>query len=319
MPPGSARVTLVAACYNHERYVRQCLESIAAQTLPEFDLIITDDASADRSRELIAAGIETLGLSARTVFNERNRGICATFNAALALVRTPFVAFLSTDDLLAPARLQRQLELLDDLSEDVAFVYGDMPVVDDSGAQTGERFYGPGMPNRFHADRAAMYEELLGGNFIAAPSVMMRTEALRTVGGYDETLVYEDYDVWCRLAQRYRVAYSDESLVYYRRGVSSAGAGSLSDELQASRRAQYFVTNVRILRKHVGQSTKLDRIVTGRAYSYAVEAYKLGSRDREIFGAMIERLRIQPNLRTGLLTGLALLRVPIHRFLPPLA
>ncbi|HSO69499.1 MAG TPA: glycosyltransferase [Arachnia sp.] len=316
MANDAARVTLVAACYNHEPYIQQCFESIARQSLQSFDLIVTDDASTDGSRGRILSELGRLGLSARTVFNARNRGICATFNAALELVQTPYVAFLSTDDALAPTRLERQLEMFDEQPEDVAFIYGDMPVIDDSGEPTGEHFYNAATVNRYRADRAAMYEELLGGNFIAAPSAMIRTSALRAIGGYDETLAYEDYDVWCRLARHHRVGYSDEPLVLYRRGVSATGAASLSDELNASRRVQYLVTNVRILAKHLGESTRLDRLITGRAYSYAMEAYKLGSRDKAIYRAMIDHLRVHPSPRGAILTLLAFCRVPIQRFLP---
>lgn len=313
MTSAEPRATLVAACYNHARYVTACLESIAAQTTTNFDLIVTDDASTDGSQELLAAELDRLGLTARTIFTTTNRGICATFNVALAEVRTSFVAFLSTDDVLAPNRMERQLQLFASLPDDVAFIYGDMPVIDDEGRLDGGHFYGARMGNRYRADRLGMYEELLRGNFIAAPSVMMRTEALRGVGGYDERLIYEDYDVWCRLAQHYRAATYDEPLVYYRRGVSESGGPSLSDDLMASRSGEYYLSTLRALSKHLGQSRHLDRIIAGRAYSYAMAAYKLGVRDQAIFAALRTQARVHPNPRDLALTLAAHLRLPLGR------
>lgn len=318
MPGTKPRVTLVAACYNHARFLRDCLSSIAAQTVDAYDLIVVDDASTDGSQDLIRATIQELRLDARIIFHTSNRGICATFNAALAEVRTPFVAFLSTDDVLMPTRLEHQVDLLDALGPDVAFVYSDMPVIDGAGERTGDHFYGPSMPNRYRTGREEMYRELLGGNFIAAPSAMMRTEALRAVGGYDERLVYEDYDVWCKLTREYRVGFDDQETVLYRRDGAEGDHASLSDELQSARRAIYLLTNVRILAKHLGQSHELDQLITGRAYSYAMEAYKLGARDKELYQAFFARLRVSPSLRGVMLTLLAVLRVPIQKFLPSL-
>lgn len=316
MPGAEARVTLVAACYNHARFLHSCLSSIAAQTIDAFDLIVTDDASTDGSQDLIQAALHELGIEARTIFNASNRGICATFNAALAEVRTPYVAFLSTDDVLMPTRLEHQVALLDTLGEEVAFIYADMPVIDGAGARTGDRFYGPSMPNRYRPGREEMYRELLSGNFIAAPSVMMRTDALRAVGGYDEALVYEDYDIWCKLAREHRVGFDDQETVLYRREGGDGTQASLSDELQSARRVHYLLTNVRILAKHLGQSRGLDELITGRAYSYAMEAYKLGARDRELYRALFARLRVSPSARGFALTLLTLLRVPIQKFRP---
>lgn len=318
MPMAEPRVTLVAACYNHSRFLRDCLVSIASQTIDDLDLIVTDDASEDGSQDLIRATLDELGLEARTIFHTSNRGICATFNAALAQVRTPYVAFLSTDDVLTPTRLERQVALLDGLGPEVAFVYGDMPVIDGAGHRTGARFYGPSMPNRYRPEREEMYRELLSGNFIAAPSVLMRTEALKAVGGYDEGLVYEDYDVWCKLARKFRVGLDDQETVLYRREGAEGNQASLSDELQSARRAQYLLSNVRILAKHLGQSRDLDQLITGRAYSYAMEAYKLGARDKELYQALFTRLRVSPSVRGLVLTLLAVCRVPIQRFLPSL-
>ncbi|MHA6513097.1 glycosyltransferase family 2 protein [Tessaracoccus sp. Z1128] len=318
MPGPEPNVTLVAACYNHARFLRDCLRSIAAQTIDAFDLIVTDDASTDGSQDLIRATLAELGLKARTMLSTSNRGICATFNAALAEVQTPYVAFLSTDDVLMPTRLEHQVDLLDALGPDVAFVYGDMPVVDGAGERTGDYFYGPSMPNRYLPGREDMYRELLSGNFIAAPSVMMRAEALRAVGGYDDRLAYEDYDVWCKLTREYRVGFDDHETVLYRREGAGGNQASLSDELQFARRATYLLTNVRILAKHLGQSRELDQLITGRAYSYAMEAYKLGARDRELYQAFLARLRVSPSVRGVLLTLLAVVRVPIQKFLPSL-
>lgn len=298
------QVTLVVATYNHGKYVDDCLASVAAQTLRSFDLIITDDASTDDSLSSIRRAAEALDLDARTIFNERNRGICATFNLALQEVRTPYVAFLAMDDSMEPERLERQLAFFEQQTADVAFVYSDVLIVDDDGELTGEGFYNSTMKNRFDPDPDQMNRHLLEGNFIPAPSVIMRTSALREVGGYDEQLVYEDYDVWCRLARAHRVAFMEPPLVRYRRGVTAAPEGSLADALQTTRRVRYLESNIWTLDKHFGRSPEIDRILAGRSFSYAVEAYKRGSRNPSVYRAMRRHLRLQPSLRDAITTSL---------------
>lgn len=313
MADATAAVTLVVACYNHRRYVKDCLNSVRDQTLEAFDLVVTDDASTDGSPNEIRETLAALHLDARTIFNTSNRGICATFNLALAEVRTPYVAFLAMDDLMEPQRLELQLRFFEAQPSDVAFVYSDVRVINDAGELTGEGFYDATMRNRFDRDPNTMYRHLLEGNFIPAPSVMMRTATLREVGGYDEALVYEDYDVWCRLARDHRVAFMEPPLVRYRRGVTSSPDGSLADALQTTRRTRYLESNIRTLEKHFGRSRELDRILAGRSFSYAVEAYKGGSRAPATFRAMRQHLRLQPSLRDIATSALAHLRLPLKR------
>ena len=76
-------VSQIVFTYNHERFVEQCLDSVAAQTFDDFELIIIDDCSTDRTVERIESWLSESPLEARLVVNERNLGICATRNIAL--------------------------------------------------------------------------------------------------------------------------------------------------------------------------------------------------------------------------------------------
>ncbi|MCW2738247.1 glycosyltransferase family A protein [Nocardioides sp.] len=92
-------------------YVREALASVASQSLDSFELVVNDDASSDDSVEVINRALADLGLEARTVFHDSRRGICATFNEALDLIRTPFVAFLAADDVMGPTGWRRSSRL----------------------------------------------------------------------------------------------------------------------------------------------------------------------------------------------------------------
>ena len=118
-------LTVLAVCYNHARYLNECLDSIHAQTYQDFELIITDDGSTDGSADLIRKWVEQHGRACRFIAHARNVGLCRTLNEALAAVRGKYLARISTDDVWLPRKLERQLAVMESLPERVAVLYGD--------------------------------------------------------------------------------------------------------------------------------------------------------------------------------------------------
>lgn len=269
---------MVIAAYNHAPFVEQALESFAAQDADDATLIVTDDASKDDTRSVIEATISRLGLDCRTVFNAHNRGLCATFNAALDLVETPYVAFMSADDWMDPRRISRQREILEEAGEQAAFLYGDVLRAEEGSEPEPFSSRYPADWG-FGASGPAMFRRILAHNFIPAPSVMMRTACVRAVGGYDESLVYEDHDMWLRLSRRYAVAFLDEPLVYWR-----VTPSSLSSTLSAGRQLDFHLSNLRILGKHEADlPDEADRdLLRSKLYDNAVMAYRLGADTSEV-------------------------------------
>ena len=109
MPDSFQLVTVIATCFNHERYVLESLESIRAQTYPNVQLIVADDASTDGSVELIRNWARETATACTFVFHEENQGVCRTRNDALAHARGAYVSSLSTDDVWLPEKLARQI------------------------------------------------------------------------------------------------------------------------------------------------------------------------------------------------------------------
>lgn len=297
---GQGRVTLVVACYNHARYVRECLASVASQTMKDFDLIVTDDASTDDSREAILGGLASLGLEAKLIFHEANRGLCTTFNEALALVETPFVAFLSADDWMAAERLEAQACALSEADPDVALAYSNLIGVTADGTEVGELPSGH-MP----ASRSDLFPRLLRHNWIAAPSVMTRVSALRAVGGFDPDLAYEDHDMWLRLSRHYDFLHIDKALVYYRTSPESLGRA-----LGGTRSRDYALSRARMLTKHLGYSAETDDFIRTQVYRHAVFAYRHGAPPRAVMGHLLRGALASRSLRGLAYGALAALGVP---------
>lgn len=237
-------VTLVVASYNHASYFREVLASVRDQDYSgEIDLIVTDDASQDDSQAVAMRLLDELHLEARTIFHRVNVGVCKTFNEALALARGEYVCFLAADDWMRADRVRRQVEALE-AKPSATFCYSNMVMVDEHGKAVGMD-YSEIFPEEYEFDQTHdALARLLEHNWIPAPSVMMRTQHARAIGGYDESLPFEDYDMWLRLAARGPIVYVPEALVYYRNTPNSLGK-----ELDLVRLREKHEGMMRILRR----------------------------------------------------------------------
>jgi glycosyltransferase involved in cell wall biosynthesis len=229
-------VTVIAACYNHVRFVVECLESIRNQTYRNIQLVIVDDASTDESVGPIEAWVDRYGVDCVLIKHEKNRGVCKTLNEGLALAAGKYVTGIATDDVWMPDKIELQVRRMEELPEDVGVIYSDALLIDEAGHARPGRFI------EAHRKFAVMPEghifpTLLEGNFIAVTTALIRRSCLDVVGLFDEDLLYEDYDFWLRLSQHYKFVFSDVISAKYRIVSTSMTLGVLdgnSDALLAS-------------------------------------------------------------------------------------
>jgi glycosyltransferase involved in cell wall biosynthesis len=209
-------VTAIVVCYNQAAFVRQCLDSVLAQSVLG-QLVIVDDASTDGSQQVIKEWVAERSVDARLILHDTNQGVCRSCNDGAESVRTPYMSFVAADDYWLPNKLLRQLRVMESLPTAYGMVYGDALLCDESGTLLAGRFIGQ-QTRRLSGNPPAgwVFRELLSGNFIPACNVLMRTSCFREVGGLDEALVYEDYDFWLRLSRRYKFWHDDSPLAVYR-------------------------------------------------------------------------------------------------------
>jgi glycosyltransferase involved in cell wall biosynthesis len=212
---GAPQVSVLVTTYNHARYVEEALDSLRRQTSGDFEVIITDDASTDGCGDVIAAWLARTGFPARFIRNPVNRGICANRNTELALASGRFVCSLSGDDSYEPDRIARQLAYFLALPGEVGAVYSDMLVVDSEGKLRQPSYLEAASEGRT-PPQGDVFDRILAKNVLPGPAVMVRRSAIAEVGGYDETLDYEDFDMWLRLASRFQFAYLPGVLVRHR-------------------------------------------------------------------------------------------------------
>ena len=208
-------VTVIAVCYNHERFVIECLESIKRQTFTDFELIVVDDKSSDGSVGVISDWLEHNLPGARFFPHQTNIGLCKTLNEALAIANGEYIGLIATDDAWLPDKLERQVARLQVLPESVALVFSDAEQMDEQGVTLPKTFIEAHRPLGGPVG-ADMFSQLADGNFIPAMATLIRRTALLSVGGYDEALTYEDYDMWLRLADQYQLEYLPGLVARYR-------------------------------------------------------------------------------------------------------
>lgn len=208
-------VTVIAVCYNHARFVVECLDSIRNQTYPHVQLIIMDDCSQDDSVEIIRDWIERYGIKCRFIAHQKNQGLCRTLNEALELAQGKYISLIATDDSWLPDKLSRQVVIMENLPDDVGIVYSDAHQMDEHGQRLPEMFIAA--HHQFgNAPEGDLRERLIVGNFIPAMTTLIRRAVYDRVGRYDERLAFEDWDFWLRAACHFRFAYSPHPSANYR-------------------------------------------------------------------------------------------------------
>jgi glycosyltransferase involved in cell wall biosynthesis len=248
----SCDVTVVVVSYNHEPFLPDLLESIESQTVAPVQVIICDDASTDRSAGVIREFSRTTHLETHLHLATENIGLTRTLNRAIAEVATPYFAYISGDDVMGHQRIERQLALFETSFPNCAFVYSDALRIDAAGCLLPKTFF-----ELFRTEAVSdNFASLLRGNWIPAASVMMRTETVREVGGYDEDLFFEDHDMWLRLARDYTFTHTPETLVSFRELDSSLGHRKFRDH---DNDWQWAKTAIRA--KHFGADPETDRVI----------------------------------------------------------
>ncbi|HVY19273.1 MAG TPA: glycosyltransferase [Bauldia sp.] len=189
-------VSVAMPVFNGARFLGEAIESVLAQTHRDLELIISDDGSTDGSQEIARAYAAS---DARIVLVAGcHGGIAAAMNRALAVARGVYFAPMDQDDIALPDRLEKLASFLGG-NEDIVLVGGGMRLIDEHG-NGGRRKNRPLKPS----DVAAAMRT---STAVIHPTSMMRTAAVRALGGYRSILPYaEDYDLWLRLMEHHQMA-----------------------------------------------------------------------------------------------------------------
>jgi glycosyltransferase involved in cell wall biosynthesis len=203
------KVSVILPTFNRLPYLRESIASVLAQTQKEWELIIADDGSADETRAFLRSIRDD---RIKILWLEHQGNPAAVRNCALVEARGIYLAFLDSDDLWTPQKLEIQLNLMHSRRDRRWSYTKDSPIdahgnlLSEAGIQTWLPYEG------------AIVEPLLKIDaIISTPTVVAERSLVNEVGGFDEEQHFgEDYDLWLRLAMRSEVSVSCESLTYTR-------------------------------------------------------------------------------------------------------
>lgn len=239
MNPPLPRITVAMSVYNNEAFLAAAIDSILAQTFEDFEFLIVNDGSKDRS----AAIIDELAARDSRIrpIHQENRGLIASLNRMISEARAPIIARMDGDDIALPERFSKQIAFLNAHPE-VGVLGTNVHDMDEAGNNI------PTI-NTYPLSHASIQAAFGSRPTLAHPSVMIRTDTVRAVGAYRSAYHYcEDYDLWLRLSTVTQLANLPEKLLRYRRstgqvsvrhsvrqGVNAAIAWLAYQERQAGR------------------------------------------------------------------------------------
>lgn len=204
-------VTVIALCYNHEKFVLEAMQSVVNQTYSNIELIIVDDFSMDNSVKNILKFLENNSF-VKTRFNKSNLGNCRSFNQALGIAKGKYIIDFSTDDVMLPERIANQVEKFERSSDKVGVVYSNGIYI----GENSEPLRGGQVLDDSFMPEGNIYQYFLEGSFLIPCTMMIRKTVLEQLGGYDEKLAYEDLDFWIRSSRTWEYAYIPKVLAYQR-------------------------------------------------------------------------------------------------------
>ena len=227
MTRAAPRVSVVMPIYNGADYLAASIDSVLAQTIDDFELILVDDGSTDRTGEIIRA---YAARDTRIVtITKSNSGIADTLNQGLAAARADWIARLDADDLMLPQRLERQLAFVA-AEPDLAAAGSYYELIDTAGASHGTRL--PLPRTRDELDRFLAAREPLS---FLHPSMIFRRRLALELGGYDkQTEPAEDAALFARmLATGAPILIQPEVLLRYRVHAKAVSAKSATRQFMA--------------------------------------------------------------------------------------
>ena len=221
-------LTVLMPVYNAERFLKEAIDSILAQTFTNFELLIIDDASTDNSANIISTYTDP---RVRYVRNETNLGISATLNRGIQLSTTEYIARMDADDISHAERLQKQFEFCRQHPDCALLSCWTRMITEDKKEIRTEKFN-----SRYY------YYNLTFECWIYHPTILFRKSAVMDVGMY--TVPYaEDYELFWQLLRKYRICNLPEVLLDYRITSSSLHQVTKKQEY-AEAQAQQVARNI---------------------------------------------------------------------------
>ncbi len=201
-------ISVIIPTYNRANYICEAIDSVLAQTYKNVEIIVVDDGSTDNTRDIISQRYN----SKVTYILQNNAGPSSARNNGIKHSRGDLIAFLDSDDIWLPEKLEKQVELINQ-SQDIGLVSCGLYQIDPNGNIIGNPLIRRNYKNKSSFLKELMIHNIIGGG----SSSLIRRECFERVGFFDEEIwIGEDWNLWLRIAKNYEVKFVEEPLIKYR-------------------------------------------------------------------------------------------------------
>ncbi len=206
-----SKVSGIIATYNRAAFIAQAVDSVLGQTYQNVELIVVDDGSTDNTREVLAG----YGGRLRYIYQDQ-RGRSLARNTGIRSASGDYIAFLDSDDIWLPQKLEKQLSVLES-NPSLGLVHCLTEVIDEQGRRLEKETTKWRALYEMALRRGYTYEAMSLECVMYLSSVMVRRECFDSVGLFDASIpAFEDWDWYLRFALQYEVAIVTEPLVLFR-------------------------------------------------------------------------------------------------------
>jgi glycosyltransferase involved in cell wall biosynthesis len=193
-------ISVVIPTYNRASFLKEAIDSVLSQTFRDFELIVVDDGSTDETPELLLSYGNKI-----KVIKKANKGPSAARNRGIKAAKGEWIAFLDSDDVWKPDKLEKQVQFIKD-NPDIKICQ-----TEEIWIRNGKRV-NPRKKHEMHS--GWIYEQCLPLCIVSPSSVMIHRDVFEKVGFFDETMpACEDYDLWLRIAPYYPICLVREKLI----------------------------------------------------------------------------------------------------------
>ncbi len=197
-------VSIVMPAYNCEKHVVHAINSVLAQTYQNWELLVLDDGSKDNTQHIIEVFCKNDN-RIKALPNEKNMGVSTTRNRGIEHASGEWIAFLDSDDMWDPEKLQKQFQIIE--KESAEFIFTGASYINEEGEPYKGTFAVPAM---------VTYEKLRNQNVISCSSVLIKKKFFDNIK-MEKDEIHEDYAVWLRVLKMGVIAYGvNEPLLIYR-------------------------------------------------------------------------------------------------------
>lgn len=227
------KLSVIMSVHNGQEYLRDAIDSILGQTYKDFELVVANDGSNDGTAGILE---EYCCKDGRIkVITQERIGLTSSLNKMIGISEGEVIARHDADDISHPERFSRQMAVIDG-DPDLMLVGTGAYYVSDKGVIIGEE--------KVPADPGVIKSRIIKRNCFFHGSVMMRKSCLKVLGGYHEEFRFaQDYDLFLRIAGKYKTANLPEPLYYYRMHAKSISGNKAYEQKKSALIAQKAATS----------------------------------------------------------------------------